>query len=86
MKSPSTVRVRVDAQGRMVLPRSMRDDIVVVPGEVLVRRTPDGLVLSPVATTGELTIGEDGLPQLSLGRPVTNAEVIDALDRERAER
>lgn len=85
MKSPSPVRVRVDAQGRMVLPRALRDDVVSAPGEVLIRRTPEGLVLSPVTTLGEVEFGTDGLPTLRLGRRVTNDEVIDALDRERAE-
>jgi DNA-binding transcriptional regulator/RsmH inhibitor MraZ len=34
------MRIRVDGQGRMVLPRGVRDEIVRVPGEVLLRRTP----------------------------------------------
>ncbi|HET8929374.1 MAG TPA: hypothetical protein VFN21_01830 [Acidimicrobiales bacterium] len=86
MKSPSSVRVRVDAQGRMVLPRGMREDVVTPPGEVLVRRTPEGLVLSQIPSEGNAEIGSDGLPVLHLGRRVTNEEVLDALDRERAER
>ena len=86
MKSPSTVRVRVDAQGRMVLPRGMREDVVSVPGEVLVRRTPEGLVVSQVPSAGEVTVGPDGFPVLRVGRRVTNDEVLDANDRERAER
>lgn len=69
-----------------MLPRGMREDVVSTPGEVLVHRTPDGLIISPVATAGEVEVGADGLPLLRLGRQVTNDEVLDALDRERAER
>lgn len=70
----------------MVLPRRLRDEIVTTPGELVVRRTPEGLLLTPVAAPGDVETGSDGLPVLRLGRPVTNDEVLDALDRERAER
>ena len=44
----------------MVLPSGLRDEIVSIPGDVLVRRTADGLLLRPprrlapfaTATTG----------------------------------
>ena len=87
MKAPSQgVRVRVDAQSRLVLPRHLRDEIIDVPGDVIVRHTPDGLLISPAGAPGEVTIGSDGLPELRLGRQVTNGQVLAALDRERAER
>lgn len=86
MASPWSVRVRIDAQGRMVLPRELREEIVSVPGEIILRRTPDGLLLTSAMDAGVLRQGEDGLPVLSLHRPVGNAEVLDAIDRERAER
>lgn len=78
--------MKIDAQGRMVLPRRLREEIVTAPGEVLVRRTPDGLLLTPAEGAGTVSIGSDGLPLLMLGRLVTNAEVLAAIDRERADR
>lgn len=86
MASPSVARVRVDAQGRMVLPRRLRDEIVTTPGELVVRRTPEGLLLSPISTPGEIETGDDGLPVLRVGRLVRNDEVLDAIDRDRAAR
>jgi DNA-binding transcriptional regulator/RsmH inhibitor MraZ len=83
MESPSQMRIRVDGQGRMVLPRGVRDEIVRVPGEVLLRRTADGLLLSAADEAGAVGQAPDGLPVLSLGRPVRNSEVLDAIDRER---
>jgi len=86
MASPSTVRVRVDKQGRLVLPQQLRDGLVETPGELLLRRTPDGLLLSPITGQGSLRIADDGLPVLDLDRPVTNAEVLAAIDDERRDR
>jgi hypothetical protein len=40
----------------------------------------------PAQTPEQLRVGIDGLPALTVGRPVTNAEVLDAIDQERAER
>ena len=85
MESPS-LRIRVDAQGRMVLPRRLREDIVTTPGELVVRRVAEGLLLTSATTAGVVSTGTDGLPVLHLGRKVTNNEVLDALDRERVER
>lgn len=86
MTTPSVARVRVDGQGRMVLPRAVRDELLRVPGEVLVRRTADGWLMTAAESPGTIGQGEDGLPLLTLGRPVTTAEVLDAIDQERAER
>lgn len=70
----------------MVLPRRLRDDIVTTPGELVVRRVAEGLLLTSTTTVEVLSTGTDGLPVLHLGRRVTNNEVLDALDRERAGR
>lgn len=86
MESPQPVRVRVDGQGRMVLPRWIRRELIAAPGEVLVRRTPDGVLLTPIASEGEVGEGIDGLPVLKLGHRVTNDDVLAAIDRERAGR
>jgi len=87
MDSPSDrVRVKVDRQGRLVLPLWLRRGLVTAPGEVVLRRTADGVLLTPVAVEGGVEQAADGLPVLRLGRPVTNDEVIDAIARERTGR
>lgn len=70
----------------MVLPRQLRDELLVVPGEVLIRRTADGLLVTPAEGAGSLKRGADGMPVLTLDRPVTNNEVLTAIDQERSSR
>lgn len=71
----------------MVLPRHLRAEIVPrVPGEILLHRTPDGLLLTPAETVGSVHEGSDGLPVLSVGRMVTNDEVLAAIEGDRADR
>lgn len=70
----------------MVLPQRLRDEITTTPGEVLVRPTPDGLLITPLDADGVVSTGTDGLPVLHVGSSVSNDEVLAALDRERAER
>ncbi len=85
MNSPSEgVRVRVDRQGRLVLPQWLRHEIVEAPGEVLMRRTADGVLLTSAVAEREVKQGSDGLPLLRLGRPVSNDDVIGAIHRERS--
>lgn len=86
MPSPLTIRVRVDRQGRLVVPQQLRDGIVETPGELLLHRTPDGLLLSPVREQGVVRIAEDGLPVLDLDRPVTNAQVLTGIEEGRRHR
>jgi AbrB family looped-hinge helix DNA binding protein len=84
MATPS--RVRIDRQGRIVLPQHIRDELVEVPGELLLERTPDGVLLRPVGGSVSVRTGDDGLPVISVGRAVTNDEVLAAIDAERAGR
>lgn len=86
MDSPSQVRIKVDRQGRLVLPLWLRRELVSAPGEVVLRRTADGVLLTRVASGGDVEQASDGLPVLRLGRRVTNDEVIDAIGQERASR
>lgn len=87
MNSPSdATRVRIDGQGRMVLPMWMRRSLVTGAGEVLVRRTPEGVLVTAIMPEGRVEEADDGLPRLRIGRPVTNDEVIAAIHEERAER
>lgn len=87
MASPSaSFRARVDKQGRLVLPQQLREGLVDVPGEVVLSRTPDGLLVQPATGAGTVRIADDGLPVLQLDRVVSNAEVLAAIDAERGER
>lgn len=70
----------------MVLPRGLREDIVTVPGEVLLRRTADGLLMTAADAPGIVSQAGDGLPSLVVGRRITNEEVLGAIDAERADR
>lgn len=70
----------------MVLPRGLREEIVTIPGDVLLRRTNDGLLLTTAESPGTVGEGDDGLPVLSIGRPVSNAEVLRAIEQDRADR
>lgn len=70
-----------------MLPLWLRRELVSAPGEVLLRRTADGVLMTPVqASGGEVDQGPDGLPRLRLGRRVTNDEVIAAIGQDRASR
>ena len=87
MASPSQpTRVRVDRQGRLVLPQRLREGLVDAPGEVLLTMTPDGLLLQPATGAGTVRIADDGLPVLDIERLITNAEVLAAIDTERGRR
>ncbi len=70
----------------MVLPRGLREEIVRAPGEVLVRRTADGLLMTAAEGVGTVRQAGDGLPLLSIGRRVTNDEVLHAIEQDRADR
>ena len=70
----------------MVLPSGLRDEIVSIPGDVLVRRTADGLLLTPAETPGTVRDGDDGLPVLTIGRRIGNDETLRAIEQERADR
>lgn len=80
------VAVSVDQQGRLVLPRRLREGLVDTPGRVLVRRTAEGLLLVPDREHGKVRDSDDGLPVLDFEREVSNAEVLAAIDEERATR
>lgn len=70
----------------MVLPRGLREDVVTVPGEVLLRRTAEGLLMTAADAPGTVLQADDGLPALALGRRITTEEVLAAIDGDRADR
>jgi len=83
--------VKVDAQGRLVLPRAARERLGIRgrAAEIAIEDTPDGLFLEVTSHPAIVTTGEDGLPAVSLGGAtgsVTNDEVLAAIAAERARR
>ena len=86
MGTPTTMMVRVDRQGRLVLPAPWRDELTTTPGEVVMTHTDDGVLITAVPAQGQVTTADDGLPVLRLGRNVTNQEVTTAIDAERGNR
>lgn len=69
-----------------MLPQWLRRRLVTTPGELLLRETPDGVLLSPVAPHSAVEEAPDGLPVLRLGQSLTNAQTLAAIDAERAGR
>ncbi|MCU0261629.1 MAG: hypothetical protein MUE78_11470 [Ilumatobacteraceae bacterium] len=86
MASPSGVRIRIDRQGRMVIPAALRDEITTTPGDVIVHRTAAGLLITAAPQEGEVAMAPDGLPLLEIDRMVSNADVLAAIDHERSSR
>lgn len=70
----------------MVLPKWLRHELGADPGELALRRTPDGVLLTAVTPVAHVETAPDGLPRLRLGRTVTNDEVLDGIDTERSHR
>lgn len=68
-----------------MIPRHLRSVLGTVPGTVRASRVDGGLLIEQ-SPTGEVIEDDDGLPVLVLGRPVTNDEVLVAIDAERSER
>jgi len=86
MSSPSSAVVKVDRQGRLVLPLGFREELTTTPGEVVLTQTDDGVLISAVPAQGAVRMSEDGLPVLRLGRIVSNEQLIAAVDAERGTR
>lgn len=70
----------------MVIPAALRDEISTTPGDVIVQRTADGLLITAVPQEADVATASDGLPVLEFDRVVSNADVLDAIDRERSPR
>ena len=81
----SSVRVKVDRQGRIVIPLRERERLGVAEGGTLeLIATPEGVLLER-RRAAEIRISPDGLPAImieSVGR-ISNEESLEAIHRER---
>lgn len=83
-----TVTVRVDAQGRVVIPQGERERLGLSAGGVLeLVSTPEGVLLDR-RRQATVTSDEDGLPMVTLEDvgTVSNVDAIDAIHDQRADR
>ena len=83
-----TVTVKVDAQGRVVIPQAERERLGLSDGGALeLVSTPEGVLLER-RRQATVTTAEDGLPLVTLddADTVTNVEATEALHAQRDER
>lgn len=83
---PSSVLVKVDRHRRLALLQYWRGEVTTTPGEVVLTRTQDGLVITPVVARGSVPTVDDGLPVLRVGHVVTNDEVLASIAAEQGSR
>jgi AbrB family looped-hinge helix DNA binding protein len=82
-----TVTVKVDAQGRVVIPQAERERLGLIEGGALeLVPTPERVLLER-RRRATVTSGEDGLPLVTLDgdHTVSNAEETEALHTQRDE-
>ena len=83
-----TVTVKLDAQGRVVIPQAERERLGMPDGGALeLVSTPEGVLLER-RRRATVTSGEDGLPQVTLDDldTVSNADATQAIHTQRDER
>jgi len=83
------MRTKVDGAGRLVIPLALRRLLGLSDGgEVEVEATGDGLLVRRVPGSVTVTTDDDGLVVVRIGGVdrVSNAEVIDAIQADRATR
>lgn len=71
------MRTTIDRAGRVVIPRALRDEVGLRPGEVELTRDGAGLRIEPVA--GEGLVEEQGLLVIAAGGPAMNDHEVQAL-------
>lgn len=81
----AATEIRIDRQGRLVIPRQLRAALGDVPGVVRARQVDDGVLLEH-PSAGHVEVAEDGLPILRGSGAVGNDEVLAAIGAERADR
>ncbi|MEX2549093.1 MAG: AbrB/MazE/SpoVT family DNA-binding domain-containing protein [Nitriliruptoraceae bacterium] len=83
-----TVTVKVDAQGRVVIPQAERERLGLTDGGALeLVSTPEGVLLER-RRQATVTSGEDGLPMVTLDDigAVSNADATEAIHDQRDHR
>lgn len=83
-----TITVKVDPQGRVVIPQAERERLGLPNGGALeLISTPEGVLLER-RRQATVTSGEDGLPMVTLDAvgTVSNADAIEAIHTQRADR
>ena len=83
-----TVTVKVDAQGRVVIPQAERERLGLPDGGALeLVSTPEGVLLER-RRQATVTSGEDGLPLVTLDEvhTVSNTSATEAIHAQRDER
>ncbi|HUR18357.1 MAG TPA: AbrB/MazE/SpoVT family DNA-binding domain-containing protein [Acidimicrobiales bacterium] len=71
------MRTTIDKAGRVVIPRALRDEVGLRPGEVELTRDGAGLRIEPVA--GEGLAEEQGLLVIAAGGPAMTDREVQAL-------
>lgn len=67
------MRTTIDVAGRVVIPKSLRVDVGIVPGEVEIVVDGNALRISPIAADN--LVEEDGLLLLSDGPPMSDDDI-----------
>ena len=83
-----TVTVKLDAQGRVVIPQAERERLGMPHGGALeLISTPEGVLLER-RRRATVSPGEDGLPQVTLDdlETVSNADATEAIHTQLADR
>lgn len=83
--------VTIDEQGRLVLPRAVRDRMGLQKGRahrLTLWESGDGVMLEPEPRTSVVATASDGMPALTIdgGEEIDNADVVAAIRRDRSSR
>lgn len=80
------MRLVIDKAGRVVIPKPLREELHLEPGDALeIQSTGEQITLRPVRGTGPLT-KEHGVWVFYTGQPITATATDDVLQQIRAER
>ena len=81
-----STRLTIDAAGRVVIPKPLRDELDLAPGDTLELETAgESLTLRPTRGTAPLA-REKGVWVFRTGHPLSSSLTDDILDRVRTER
>ncbi|HWZ46314.1 MAG TPA: AbrB/MazE/SpoVT family DNA-binding domain-containing protein [Candidatus Saccharimonadales bacterium] len=80
------MKVRIDKAGRIVLPKPMRDELGMKPGDALdIVRSGEGIILRPSRSEGQLR-KKHGVWIYRVGEPLSAGAVTRTIRRVRHER